>query len=659
MNQAAATMLALLAQWVQRGWLRRLDVAFSRFIAEHDPEASAQLLLVGAWVAHLESLGHSGLPLADWLDQPAGARAQLSGWSEEALAAMVQALAPLPVSVDAWIHALKHSPAVDASGQGAAPLVLADGRLFLRRYRDYEQRLAQQIRSRCGPVSAVDEASAQALLMQWFPQRDASVFDWQQAACALSLGARLTLITGGPGTGKTHTAARLLALLCATAPEPSALRVALAAPTGKAAARLKQSIDTALQTLPQAPPGLAARLGPARTLHALLGARPDTRRLSHDSTHPLPLDLLIVDEASMVHLEMMAALLDALPASAHLVLLGDKDQLASVEAGAVLADLCAGAEAGRYQPETAARLQRLTGQALPTEMIDLEGPALSQHTVMLRTSQRFGGEIAALAQAVQAGDAARVVALASAGTDASVAWRCPASAADAVAIACAGRAGAETAGFEAHLAHIKAGPPLDVVSADAYAAWVCGVLQSFDRVRLLCALREGDWGVAGLNAAVESRLRAQGLIGGRGDWYAGRPVMVVRNDPVLGVYNGDIGIALQNGPGDPAAAMLRVWFSAADGGARSFSLARLRYLETAFAMTVHKSQGSEFGHVVLVLAPEAARVATREWLYTGITRARQALTLVSAQPGGATDAVHTVTRRTSGLGPLLAAPARQ
>jgi len=228
----------------------------------------------------------------------------------------------------------------------------------------------------------------------------------------------MSVITGGPGTGKTYTAARLLALLFATAPDAAQLRVALAAPTGKAAARLKQSIDSSLRELQGAVgrdldlEALVQRMGAARTLHALLGARPDTRRLAHHAGHPLDVDVLIVDEASMIHLEMMAALLQALPPTARLILLGDKDQLASVEAGAVLGDLCRDAQQGHYAPDTVAYAERVTGQSLPAAY-RATGPALplSQHTVMLRKSRRFSGPIGQLALAVNAGDAPGAMAL--------------------------------------------------------------------------------------------------------------------------------------------------------------------------------------------------------------------------------------------------------
>ncbi|MEY2686648.1 MAG: exodeoxyribonuclease subunit alpha, partial [Pseudomonadota bacterium] len=526
------------------------------------------------------------------------------------------------------------------------------------------------------------------LLLTLFPPQQAAAadplppMDWQRAACAVALRARLSVITGGPGTGKTYTAARVLAALWAQSADPRAMRVALAAPTGKAAARLKQSIDSALQGLQQRVGAeldiaeLARRVGAARTLHSLLGARPNTRRLRHDAAHPLEVDVLIVDEASMVHLEMMAALLDALPPSARVVLLGDKDQLASVEAGAVLGDLCRDAQAGRYLAETRSQIDQLTGQQVPAEFADAAGPALAQHTVMLRKSQRFGGLIGQLAKAVNEGDARRATALLGStgsaglvgsvapastldrGTDSTagvaqpaarppsavdchpVAWLAQATPAAVLDLAAHGRPGAE-GGYRRYLDLLRK-RPADPAEQDG---WVRAVMQAFDSFRVLCALRDGEWGVSGLNRAIELRLAAQQWLTPRGEWYAGRPVIVTRNDASLGVFNGDVGLTL---PAAPGSAALRAWF--VDGEAvRSVSVSRLADVQTAFAMTVHKSQGSEFDHTVLVLPPQGGPVLSRELVYTGITRARSALTLVSARRESLADAVGRSTRRSSGL----------
>jgi exodeoxyribonuclease V alpha subunit len=457
----------------------------------------------------------------------------------------------------------------------------------------------------------------------------------------------LSVITGGPGTGKTYTAARLLALLLALHDTGSPLRVALAAPTGKAAARLKQSIDKALQDLPvPADAGLdlkalVERMGPARTLHSLLGARPDSRQFRHHAAHPLDVDVLIVDEASMVHLEMMDALLQALPPHARLVLLGDKDQLASVEAGAVLGDLCRDAAQGHYSAETVQFVQAVAGQTLEAAYLaaGTSAPPLAQQTVMLRESRRFGGPIGQLAWAVNGGDATAAMAAlqsADAGPLAQPLWAQQASSPQAVCDLACGGSGKPS--YAEYLACIAAGPV-----AGAHEDWVQSVLLAFDRFRILCAVRQGEWGTEGLNAAVQKALADQGWLKPQGEWFAGRPVMVTRNDAQLGVFNGDVGVALPNAQG-----ALKVWFLDGDQ-LRSVSVTRLAHVETAFAMTVHKSQGSEFWHTALVLPQGGADVLSRELVYTGITRAREQFSLIEAQAGLLEAAIARPSVRASGL----------
>jgi len=673
----AAELLAEIDRWCDAGWLRRLDVALARWLAAELPDAAPELLLCAALLAQRESRGHTCIALDEllhqrrpdaiarpdddaWLDGPAAARA--------ALAATLQRLSP--DSAD-WLNHLQASAAVDegaVAASGQAPLVLeheADGaRLYLRRHWRDEQSVAAAVLGRTGdPLPAPAPATVRHWLDQLFglpaPAADPAAPDWQRIACAMALRGQLALVTGGPGTGKTYTVARLLALLFALHPAPETLRIALAAPTGKAAARLKQSIDQALGQLGAALPGvldwalLARRLKEALTLHRLLGARPDTRALRHDARHPLDVDLLVVDEASMVHLEMMAALLAALPARARLVLLGDKDQLASVEAGAVLGDLCGQAERGQYDADSVAWIAACTGHTVPPALRHAPGdplPALAQQTVMLRESRRFQGAIGALARAVNAGDV-RAADAVFRRPDAAV-QRLVLTEAQALPavleLALQGRGGAPI-GYELYLTELQQRPaPGD---AGAHQAWVVRVVRAFERVRLLCALREGDWGVAGLNARIEAHLRSRGAIARHGEWYAGRPVMITRNDAALGVYNGDVGVAL---PGVEGGASLRVWLLEGEGQPpRSVMASRLAAIETAFAMTVHKSQGSEFEHVALVLPPHLNPVLTRELVYTGITRAKAAFTLVAPDPAVWAQALQRRTRRASGLPGLL------
>ncbi|MYM34698.1 exodeoxyribonuclease V subunit alpha [Duganella sp. FT94W] len=632
----------------EAGQLRRLSGAFARFIASVG-DSSPQLMIACVLLSELEGRGHSCLMLDELNADPAA----LLGWSDDPWGDLRATVGDWPQNTSAWRELLLDCAQVWAahSTDHNQPLVLDGERLYLRRYWRDETHVASAVRGRAlGGVLPLDAEAQTEDIRRWldilFPHaaRGGGV-DWQKVACAVAMRGKLGIITGGPGTGKTYTVARLLALLFATAgDQQSGLRVALAAPTGKAAARLKQSIDSALDELAvkvgdELPlRELAARMGAARTLHSLLGARPDTRAFQYNAGNQLDVDVLIVDEASMIHLEMMSALLAALPDTATLILLGDKDQLASVEAGAVLGDLCHNAEQGEYQPETLLYVQASTGQQIPDHYAGHGGP-IAQQTVMLRESRRFGGPIGALAQAVNAGDAAAAVRVLREGQDGKVAWTDLAQVQDLLQLA--------LDGYRQYLQLVK-NPPVES-DEEARLTWVKSVLKAFESFRILCAVREGEWGVSGLNEAIEQRLQAAALLKRSGEWYIGRPVMVTRNDYATGVFNGDIGLTLP----DPArAGALRVYFSEGDT-VRSVLVTRLRNVETAFAMTVHKSQGSEFSHTAMVLPKDGGGMLARELIYTGITRAREHFTLLTPNGQVLLDAIGQRTQRASGLRTLL------
>lgn len=635
-----------LARLSETGELRRLSYAFARFVASLGAAPPA-LVLATSVLSELEGQGHSCLLLSDLAAGPAG----LLGWEDEQWKLLARAAGPLPKNAQGWAQSLSGCQQVwDVSAfDYDQPLVLDGDRLYLRRYWRDEMLVAQAVRERATRKREVDPEAVRGWLdMLFASQRSADGPDWQKLACAIALRGSVAIITGGPGTGKTYTVARLLALLFATAPEAGSQRIALAAPTGKAAARLKQSIDKALNeladkvgsTLPLRE--LTLRMGAARTLHSLLGARPDTRAFAHHRGNPLDVDVLIVDEASMVHLEMMASLLDALPPSATLILLGDKDQLASVEAGAVLGDLCHNAGAGGYTDATCDYVLAASGEALPDEFLGDAG-ALAQQTVMLRHSRRFGGPIGQLALAVNAGDAVRAEAVLRAG-EPGVRWIENAQQQQVLQLA--------QSGYGSYLDVLNTGHKAGLNTN--HEEWVRQVLQRFESFRILCAVRDGEWGVAGLNDAVARRLAQAGLLRPNGEWYVGRPVMVTRNDYATNVYNGDIGLTLPD-PARPGA--LRVYFLEGDT-VRSVLATRLRNVETAFAMTVHKSQGSEFRHTVLALPRERGAVLTRELVYTGITRASEMFTLVSPPGAVLLEAIAQRTHRTSGLRGMIAPTSR-
>jgi len=684
----AAGLLDILDRWVERRWLRTLDAAFARFLWTEARESGASplLLLAAALASHQLGRGHVCLDLRATLDDPAFALSLPPDGPPLASAAEPP---PAPAEVLAGVTLAQWQAALDApllvaDGDGSTPLVLAGTRLYLRRYWQYEQDVRRGIEARLAQAArleaALPPAAVRGALDVLFPPRDGAArgADWQKLACAIAARSAFGIVTGGPGTGKTTTVVKLLALLQTLAlnradgPAARPLRIRLAAPTGKAAARLNASIAGAVANLPfeRLAHGDALRGAiptVVATLHRVLGTRPDSRRFRHDAANPLPVDVLVIDEASMVDLEMMAAVLDALPASARLILLGDKDQLASVEAGAVLGELCARARDGHYTDATRDWLEAATGGRIPAAMLDADGAPLDQAIAMLRDSHRFAATsgIGALAEQVNAGDAAGVAQVWSRGFGDLARVVCPA--ADDAAFGAlvvdgvAGLAGDSAAnppgarrGYRHYLDVMRARRPAASADADAdaLARWAADVLAAHDAFQVLCALRRGPWGVEGLNRRVARLLHAEGLIEPRGEWYAGRPVLVTHNDYELGLMNGDIGITLALPGGRPDAPVLRVAFPAADGsgGVKWVSPSRLQSVETVFALTVHKSQGSEFAHAALVLPDTFSPILTRELVYTGITRARGFLTLVV--PDGRSvldDAVEAQVQRASGL----------
>ena len=654
-------LFRLLELWVQRGWLRQVDRAFTGFLGELEPLGDSAVLLAAALASHQLGHGHVCLDLAATLRNP-DAALSLPPEGDEARASLLPSQLLHGQTLEAWQRALLASDLVDGDGScPERPLVLGGERLYLRRYWNYERAVAASLRQRLATPEPLPADLAERLDRLFPPDPDAGGEpDWQKLACALAVRGAFSIVTGGPGTGKTTTVVRLLALLQAPAVAAGRpLRIRLAAPTGKAAARLTESIGGQVSRLPvdeelrwHIPTGVT-------TVHRLLGSRPNTRHFRHHRGHPLPLDVLVVDEASMIDLEMMASLLAALPPRARLVLLGDKDQLASVEAGAVLGDLCRDAEAGRYSPATRAWLEAVSGQSLAQTALavgDDQADALAQQVVMLRRSRRFGAGsgIGQLARRVNAqdGQGAQQVLVDGGYADLHrVLLKGPEDRAlERLVLEGRGRA----RGYRHYLEVLQGTrPQLDTVLEDpAWTLWAGQVLAAFDDFQLLCAVRKGPWGVEGLNLRITSALLAAGLLSGEHGWYEGRPVLVTRNDYSLGLMNGDIGITLcLPDATQPGRKVLRVAFPRGDGsgGLRFVLPSRLAAVETVFAMTVHKSQGSEFAHTALLLPEQLSPVLTKELVYTGITRARDDFTLIEARSGIFAEAVARRVRRVSGL----------
>jgi exodeoxyribonuclease V alpha subunit len=523
---------------------------------------------------------------------------------------------------------------------GALPLILdQQDRVYLHRYFDYECRLARCLAARGSFADATIAPEVIALLHDLFPENTSAPGpDWQKLAAGMALLGNLSIISGGPGTGKTTTVVNLLACLLAHNPD---CRIALAAPTGKAAARMIEAIRLRAAHLPAA---LQARLPTESfTLHRLLGVTPAAGEFRHHAENRLPIDALVVDEASMLDLALATKLFEAVPNSARIILLGDKDQLAAVESGAVFSELSA--DPGLSLPRRA-QLAELC--ATPLAAIQPPTPSaisgLSDCVIWLTQNFRFASDsgIGQLAAEINAGTASAAINRLRAGADPRLNWiddaaRMPSKLAIAEIYT----------GYADYLAVVRDGVGGDSVGNTIPAA----AFHAFARFRSLCAVREGPRGVVAINRMVEAWFRNS--LAHRFDldegspWYPGRPVMVLRNDYVLKLFNGDIGIVLPDAQGT-----LMVWFPDPTDGYRAIAPVRLPEHETAFAMTVHKSQGSEFDAIVVLLPAEPNRVLTRELIYTAITRARKRMTLVSSA-NVLEHAIKAATPRHSGLAARL------
>jgi exodeoxyribonuclease V alpha subunit len=453
-----------------------------------------------------------------------------------------------------------------ASEHDLSPLILEQNRLYLHRYWFYENRLALAIQTMLGRTFS--NKDLEPLLNRYFIELIDET-DWQREAAKKAVSQAFTIISGGPGTGKTTTVVKILALLQElAAKQESFLHIALAAPTGKAAMRLQESIGLSKQTLPCSETIKQHIPETVCTLHRLLGAQPPSPYFRHDSTHPLVYDLVVVDEASMVDLALMSKLLDALKPAARLILLGDKDQLASVESGAVLADLTA---------------------------------ALSEHTVELIKSYRFQGEIKTLADAVNKQDVEQ-------------AWQILEKGQQQVSLLEQDLIAYATEQYTPYLLEIKNNADFKTIFA------------AFNRFQILCSNRHGEDGVVKINKRIEEELVRLAKIKVSGQWYVGRPIMVTQNNAAMQLYNGDIGLCLM----DKESGKQAVYFLRPDGSIKKVLSSRVPVHETVFAMTIHKSQGSEFDQCLCVLPDKINPVLSKELIYTAITRAKIKLKIRSS-----------------------------
>jgi exodeoxyribonuclease V alpha subunit len=519
-------------------------------------------------------------------------------------------------SADAWVTALSACPELVATGEAAdtslRPLRLLGRRLYLDRYWRQERALAETLTGLDRqPIAATELPALAALLKRLFPDPE----DAGQRTAAASAALRgLTVVAGGPGTGKTTTVARTvaaLAELAAAAQAPPPL-IALCAPTGRAAARLAQAVASEATELALSNPAAAALHGVgASTIHRLLGARGEGR-FRHNRTNPLPHDMVIVDETSMVSLSLISRLLEAVRGDARVVLVGDPDQLSAIEAGAVLRDIVGPASGGPcFSPGMRSILTQVTG-ADPGEPIT--AGKFGSGVVVLARGHRFGAPIGELAEAIRGGDGGAAVAALrerSAEPGAGITWL-DVDAGDL-------EADPEAAGALRTVVVDGFGPLI----SRARAGDVAEALAALGRLRLLCAHRLGRYGVRSWTVLAEEWLaEATGLVL-EGD-YAGRPLLLNENDYELRLYNGDVGIVVA------ADAHISAAFER-DDGVLSVAPARLASVETAFASTIHKSQGSQFETAVVILPDADSRLLTRELLYTAVTRAQSRLVVVGTE----------------------------
>jgi exodeoxyribonuclease V alpha subunit len=567
-----------------------LDLHFADLIGRLSGRACLELDLAALLVSRQRTGGHICLPLREIAGQP--------------LPAVYRGLECAPQAGD-WIEKLQATDVVGAPGE-FKPLILdGQGRLYLRRYWEYEKKLADIIKSRLKTKPlAVNLKSLREGLARLFPNK--SEINWQKVAAFTALTSNFCVITGGPGTGKTRTVAAILALLLEQAGNQR-LRIALTAPSGKAAARLKESVQHAKATLHCANEIKELLPTDATTIHRLLGFISDSPYFRHHAEHQLTADVVIVDEASMVDLALMSKLFQATQENARIILLGDKNQLTSVEAGYILGDICNTGAAIQLSKEFGKFYTAATGETLGIKTHPREN-AIQDTIVELQRNYRFksDGGIFKLSRAINTGDVAAALEVLRQRSYADVAWR-PSPPPRSLPSAIREKV---TEGYK------------DFLQTDTPAE----ALGKFGEFQILCALRNGPYGVRELNRLVEESLSEAGLLERQGPWYRGRPVMIARNDYNLKLFNGDIGLALPDADGE-----MRVFFASADGGIRKFSPSRLPAHETVFAMTIHKSQGSEFGAVLLILPGEDAPILTRELIYTGLTRARERVEIWSAE----------------------------
>jgi exodeoxyribonuclease V alpha subunit len=601
------------------GYLTDIDMHFARFITRLGKNDDPDIYLAAALASNATGNGDVYFDLSSVAENPF-----LMGLEEEGTVKWPR--------LSGWLQKIGQSPAVGRPGD-YCPLILdRKNRLYLYRYWDYEKKLSQSIirRSR-EDIRDLDMVRLTDGLKRLFPQNQDNEVNRQMVAAYIAAIKRFCIISGGPGTGKTFTMAKILALLLELSGKKR-LKILLAAPTGKAAARIAESIEDAKKTLNSRPDIIAAIPSEAYTIHRMLKTIPGSPYFHHTHENPLDADVVVVDEASMIDLALMSKLLWAVPFDSRLILIGDKDQLASVETGFVLGDICDRGNVHAFSGCFCKKFEAITQQKMDLPVKEYKDKAgLYDCMVVLKKNYRFTGSsgIGELSRALNRGETHKVLGLMKNNPD-QIFWK-------------------------------KISQPHDLLRSlgkriiKGYSDYLKTddpnrALELFKRFKILCAVKIGSIGVNSVNRLAKQVLTREGLIepdrSSSNPWYKGRPVLITRNDYGMKLFNGDMGITLP-APGSNSKD-LYVYFSGDSGELRRFLPYRLPEHETVYAMTVHKSQGSEFDHVLLILPDRDYPVLTRELLYTGITRTRKTVSIWATEDVLKT----TISRkieRTSGL----------
>ncbi|MFA3792070.1 exodeoxyribonuclease V subunit alpha [Aliiglaciecola sp. SL4] len=600
--------------------LSNLDSAFAHFIYQQETHENDKVALLAGLVSQRLSQQHSCLNL----DELSYKQLKLLGFS----------------SINDLIDVLNGSFCVSstATEDPQKPLIFTQNAIYLQRYYQYELALTQIIQQKLAVETDVSVETATPIIDELFPgSAEQREIDWQKVAVGIAATRNFSLITGGPGTGKTTTVAKLLALLFALQQaQGKELKVQLVAPTGKAAARLTESIVSARETLPEKyKAGLNLQTS---TIHRLLGTQTGKIEFKHNGENPLHMDALIVDEASMVDLPLMYRLLSAVPIKTKVVLLGDHNQLSSVETGSVLSDICHAALLGKPNPEysaqTGLQISQMCAQHIPQREENTITSPIADCLVKLQKSHRFSSDsgIGLLAKKTIQGDINSVLDILTDKQQTSLTWHQEGK------IQVFARQYASQ--LNAYFSSVKQG----------------NLEQGFKHLlnqQILCAHKTGAWGVDNINYQITLELDRQGFISKDEKDYVGRPIMLTRNDHNLGLFNGDVGIVM---PDPENLSLKKAWFKTAEGGYKGVLLSRLPEHQPVYAMTIHKSQGSEFNEVYLCLPDvrlnPGAKGLSRELFYTGLTRARQTFVLYS-QKESLQGCINNLCLRSSGLAQRL------